>query len=295
MEWTGGPLTVGHEVLPDQMEIDPKTGRVRPIQAARHEVGLWMMDLNILANLGITKRLDIRIRMPIRYVQVSARFLDDAQKELQDFVSIHHRDETLVGPGDPTVQLGVRLLRPTRRKRWLLESSGGLSIPLGRIEPDPYKAGRKGEKHQHIMFGSGTFDLIATATAGYVHPNWQLFLNLIGQGSFYENSFGLRRGLQLRAALTAESRFGLKNWAFQAQAAFSIQQPGLWSGQVDPDAASGRKDLFFTLGTMWRPNQTMQISLRCTIPVNLALEGGELNHPLIVSLGFQKQFRIFGK
>ena len=293
MQWGGGPLYVAHEVLPDQVEIDPTTGRVKPIQAARHEVSLWTMDLNLTTRMGLLDWLNVRIRFPLRFVNVKAQFRDQVGQELIDFVSIHHRDEILVGVGDPDLQFGFRPLRLTQKQRWLLEFGGGLSFPLGRIEPDPYQAGREGRWHQHIMFGTGTFDPIGFVTVGYVAPMFQLYTNFFLRGSLYENKHGFQSGLQMRAALSAESGFGLKHWSFQVQVAIILQQAGLWSGQADPDAASGRTDLLVGGGIFWRPTANWQVFVQVNVPINLHLVGGELTHPIILGLGLNYQFRLF--
>lgn len=284
---------MAHKVLPDQLEIDPATGRVKPIQAARHEVSLWTMDLNLTTRLGILRWLDVRLRFPLRFVRVSAQFQDKVGQGLQDFVSIHHRDEILVGVGDPDLQFGFRPFRFSHKQRWLLEFGGGVSFPLGRIEPDPYIAGREGRWHQHIMFGSGTFDPMGFITAGYLAPMFQIYANFSIRGSVYANRYKFQSGLQLKSGLSAESGFGLRHWSFQLQAAILLQQAGLWDGKVDPDAASGRTDLLLGVGVFWRPNTSWQVFVRASVPINLHLVGGELIHPIILGLGLNYQFRLF--
>jgi len=291
--WGGGPLFVAHKVLLDQREIDPKTGKPRPVQAARHEIFLWTMDLTLTSRLGLLRWLDVRLRLPLRFVHVTAQFRDEQGELLKGYKSIHHRDETLVGIGDPDIQFVFRPLRLTGKQPWLWEFGGGISFPIGRIEPDPYAAGREGREHQHIMFGSGTFDPLGFMTLGYVVKRFQLYAQFSIRGSLYENTYGVQRGPELRASFSAESSFGLKHWSFQAQVAVMRQWAGLWDGKVDPDAASGRTDLLVGVGVFLRLNAHWQIYLRADVPINLYVEGGELTHPVILGLGCQFQFRLF--
>lgn len=286
-------MFVAHTVFPDQIERDPQTGKIKPIQPGRHEVTLWSMDMALISRLGLLDWLDVRLRFKLRFVDVRAAFTDKDGKPLPDYSSIHHRNETLFGPGDPDVQVGFRPLRPTRKQPWLLEFGGGLSFPLGRIEPDPYTAGREGKEHQHIMFGSGTFDPIGFLTAGYLAPSFQLYANVLLRGAILPNRYGFQQGMTLRASLSAESAFGLRQWSFQARAAFLLARAGLWSGKLDPDAASGRVSLLLTASVFWEPRPNWQLGLQASAPINLFVEGGDLLTPFVIGLSLQVQFRLF--
>lgn len=293
LQWSAGPMSVGHKVLPDQLEIDPETGRVKPIQAGYHEVALWSMNLALNARLGLLKWLDVRLRMPLRYVGVTARFLDSQGAPLPHYQSIHHRDETLVGVADPDLQFGFRPLSITGTQRWLLEFGGGISAPIGRIEPDPYKAGREGRPHQHIMFGSGTIDPMSFITVGYLHRQIQVYIHTTLRGAIVPNQYGFQAGLRFRTSLSVESSLGLKQWAFQIQGAFMHSEPSLWDGQVDPDSIGGRTDMLLGGSVFWRPTKQWQCALQLSVPINLKLLGGTLHQPLIIGLSLHYQFRIF--
>lgn len=286
-------MFVAHKVILDQREIDPKTGKPRPVQAARHEVFLWTMDLNVTTRLGILRWLDVRARLPLRFVHVEAKFRGDSGEILEGYQSIHHRNETLVGIGDPELQFGFRPVSFSRKQPILFEFGVGLSFPLGRTEPDPYAAGREGREHQHIMFGSGTFDPMGFLTLGYIGPLFQIYANFFARGALYKNHYGFQRGPQIKGSTSFESGFGLKTWSFQLQVALMRQWAGLWNGIVDPDSASGRTDLLVGMAVFWRPNASWQVYLRADAPINLYVEGGELTHPVIFGLGFNYQFRIF--
>lgn len=292
LQWRAGQMFVAHAVAKDQFEPDGKGG-VKEIQAYRHEVTLTTMDLNLNTQLGIFSWLDVRLLMPLRFVNAKADFFGKDGKKLENFASIHHRNETLVGVGDPLVQAGFRPLLLSKSQPWLLEFGLGVSIPFGSIEEDPNKAGREGREHQHIMFGTGTFDPVAFLTGGYIGEYASVLLNVFCRTSLYENVFGLREGLRFRVSLGGESTFGLQHWSFLLRVTFSHQDPGLWSGTLDPDAASGRTDMILTTGVFWRPSTQWQVSLQVSLPNVLSNLGGELSHPIIVGIGASYRFRLF--
>jgi hypothetical protein len=292
LDWKAGQMFVAHAVTEDQYEPDTN-GTLKKLQAARHEVTLLTMDLNLQTQLGVLSWLDVRLMLPLRFVGVKAQFFDKSGEVLKNYNSIHHRNETLVGIGDPSLQVGFRPVPLSQKQRWLVEFGAGVSLPLGRIEKDPNQAGRDGKEPQHIMFGSGTFDPMFFVTAGYIGKITSLTVNGFFRKAFYENIYGLQEGLRFRVSLTGESTFGLETWSFLLRVAYSHQEPGLWSGKLDPDAASGRTDLILTVGVFWRPNNNWQVHCQISVPNTLNIVGGELSHPFILGIGASYRFRLF--
>lgn len=291
-------MYAAHRVLPDQIEIDPTTGRVKPVQAAQHQLWLWTMDLNLYTQLGITSWMNVRFQFPLRFVQVTAEFTNDIGQRLDGYQSIHHRNEILVGPGDPELRVGFQPFRVSRTQRWLLELGTGLTFPLGRTEPDPYAAGSQGKEHQHIMFGSGTFDPMAYLFVGYLHPTLQVYANLNLRAALYPNVHQFQEGIRFQGGLALETSFGLRTWSFLFQATVLVRRPGFWSGAPDKDPGSGRVDLLLTAGVFWRPTMQWQVAFQISKPINLALDGAEehgngYSHPFILGLGLDYRFRLF--
>lgn len=295
--WSSGLIYAAHRVLPDQVEIDPTTGRVRPVQAAQHQLWLWTMDLNLHTQLGITPWMNVRLQFPLRFVQATAVFTNDTGQVLEGYKSVHHRNEILVGPGDPELRMGFQPIQMSSTQRWLLEFGGGLSFPLGRTEPDPYALGSQGKEHQHIMFGSGTFDPMAYLFVGYLHHRLQVYANFMLRGALYPNVHQFQEGIRFQGGLSLETSFGLRTWSFLLQTSVMVRRPGYWSGSPDKDPGSGRVDLLVTAGVFWRPNMFWQLSFQISKPINLALDGNEhgdsYSHPFIIGLGLDYRFRLF--
>jgi hypothetical protein len=88
----------------------------------------------------------------------------------------------VVGPESWTVFIGERKLceEPLARNadpwlmlhagkvagRWTIAARGGVTVPLGRTEPNPFTLGDLGLPHEHIQFGTGTWDPVVGLAAG---------------------------------------------------------------------------------------------------------------------------------
>ena len=166
----------------------------------------------------------------------------DARYELPDGTEfdnpegdIHHRDERLEGFSDLKLFVNYRpgsvLLQDDR-----LHVGLGVSIPVGETESDPWKLGDQGLPHQHIQFGSGTFDPL-------VRLDYYLLADPVGflasvnlQAPFYENPHGYQASTQADFALGPRVR--LADWIVLGSSyVASYQTRAYWDG--DPDENSG--------------------------------------------------------
>jgi hypothetical protein len=289
----GAMTYVRHKVYADQLERDPETGKLRIVQAGYHKLWLWNMQLQLAAKVGLTDWMDVRLRFPLRVVSVVAGFENNQGEMLPGYDSIHHRTETLVGISDPSLHVGFRPLSFSSKQPWMLEFSVGLSFPLGRTEPDPYEAGRLGKEHQHVLFGSGTFDPVGSVTFGYVGRFFQVFADMMVRGGLYENAHRFQRGLQLQGSLAVESAFGLRHWGFQLQTSLIVQRPDLWHGIPDIEAGGDMLTLLVGAVVFWRPTVHLQMSLRLNVPFQLVVTEGEVFQPISIGIGATYQFRLF--
>src|SRR5688500_8535818 len=162
-------------------------GPVKPVPY-NHHVDQVIAETVLDVGLGITPWLGIDMRWSLRVADVDPTYseLDGTPKEVPD--DIHHHDVTLVDVTDP----------------WLLARFGavagdfvsvarlGLSFPVGRTEPDPYQLGRRGESHEHLQAGTGTFVPIAGFGVAYTVAPVTMALGGIGFFNLYENDEGFR-------------------------------------------------------------------------------------------------------
>src|SRR5258706_4887615 len=135
---------------------------------------------------------------------------------------LHHRNETLEGPGD------LELIAHYRTGGWRF--SAGWSIPTGKTEPNPYVLGDLGLKHEHIQFGSGTFDpLLRVAYLAELGP--AEFNVAIGTRlPFYDNPHGYQaaRVLDVMAGPIVKVADGL---SFTLSYTASYQTRAHWDGE----------------------------------------------------------------
>ena len=94
-----------------------------------------LTDTTATLALGVSQNLGLEAVMPFRTVTTDVHFEDEAR---QPFVpsqpDIHHRNETLAGGADPW--LLVHAARPFTR--WTWAARAGVTVPLGRTEPNPF-------------------------------------------------------------------------------------------------------------------------------------------------------------
>ena len=142
-----------HDVSPDQFEPHYEHDHE---QAHRHVLDFGMFRAQLSGSYGFREWLTLKGQLPVRLTYVKADFLDHHGTLMEDFDSIHHRDEVVAGLGDPVIAGRFKL-----PMGWLSDSSAagltvGVSLPIGGIESDPFLRGNLGLEHQHVFFGTGT-------------------------------------------------------------------------------------------------------------------------------------------
>lgn len=129
-----------------------------------HDQFLMPMELRGTLDWALTEHLGLTAQLPVRMVLTTIGYeTPEGAHYDPPNEGTHHRNEALVGLGDPL--LGVRL-GGVLAEAWWVVAQLGVSVPLGRTEANPFAAGDRGDTHQHIQFGSGTFDpLVSLAVA----------------------------------------------------------------------------------------------------------------------------------
>lgn len=286
--WLGTRIEAAHGVEPEQFE----PGLPDEEQAHAHlldlELAAWTLDLR----LGLTERLGVELEVPYREVRVEAAFEGEDGQILEGFESIHHRNETISGVGDVRLLARYRWRRPAEgRQGWVIDFAGGLSLPTGNTEPDPFELGEQGHEHQHIFFGSGTADPILAVGAFRQKGTLQMAGWLRVQASLYDNSHGYRAGERLSAGFGFNPSFGLTKWSFLVQAELYHEEPAQWANH---DARnSGRTDALANLGVFWLPNAGWDLHAIVKIPENLAAQGGQLELSPMLMLGATYSFDLW--
>jgi thiol-disulfide isomerase/thioredoxin len=280
-----------HHVEEDQFEKDPVTGEPKELQAAEHEVDLALLDSDVRVSFGLGARFAWELRLPFRVVAVDAGFRDATGRELEGFESIHHRDEVVAGIGD--VELGgrIRAVSPQDLDATLFDVIAAVALPTGDVEENPFELGRRGLDHQHIFFGTGTVDPILGINGSHGFGPVDLALWGTARTSLYSGSIGYRSGTKLTLGVALATGFGLDDWYFSLGPEVYHEEPSTWDdGSVSSN--SGRTNLGPVASAFWQPNDLVQPYLLLKKPFTLRALGGQLDLPIVVSLGVNFNFNV---
>jgi hypothetical protein len=226
------------------------------------------------SNLGVDALL------PVRLVRDRVHYQDLArQPYTPPNPGLHHRNETLTGFADPQVGVGYgRHLFP-----WTLAARAGLSIPLGRTEANPFELGRLGKWHQHIQFGTGTWDPLVSLAVGRTTGPIDLQLSGLGRFPTAENEHGYRAGRRYTLSLGGSSSLG-KGWSANTGLQLAREEPEKWSGVIENEGNLGRTDLFLMLGGGRRLAPFGSLGASVQVPLASKTTGDQVDIPVIVSV-----------
>ncbi len=254
-----------------------------------HHLDQWMGEVNLGASLGITPYFGLETRWSLRITRVDASFseLDGTPKDVPD--EIHHRDETLVDVADPWLLGRVGAARGDFTSLVRL----GLSFPLGRTEPDPYRAGRRGEAHQHLQGGTGTFVPILGAGVSYRIAPVTLGLGGIAFFSLYENHHGYRA--PSRFYLSQRTTVAFLDGALSPFAEVSLAHitEEYWQGFAGLEGTNVRTELYLGGGLGWQFADSWAIDASVSGRVANFTEGASFDTYGLFRLGLTKTFSLW--
>ena len=116
-----------------------------------HHVSIGITHAEAVADYGLRDDVQLSLRLPYDVKAQRVRYTTlDGAPFTPPYGDIHHRTETLRGISDPSLMLERSM------RQWVLGI--GTTIPLGHTVDDPVRLGNLGLKHEHIQFGSGTFE-----------------------------------------------------------------------------------------------------------------------------------------
>jgi hypothetical protein len=216
-----------------------------------------------------------------RQVTTRIRFEDlDRRPIVVPDGDIHHRNETLVGQGDPWL-MGVA---GRRIGAWSAALRGGVAIPLGRTEENPFDLGRRGLPHQHIQFGTGTWDPLAGASLGRRFGAVMTSASVLARLPVSENRHRYRAGRRLQVTTSADRRLR-GPWSAQAGLDYARETAETWSGRVEEEGNLGRSDLLLSAGIARRFGARVLI-LTAKVPLRTRSNGEQIDYPAILSVGW---------
>jgi hypothetical protein len=272
---------------------DPMACSEVPVQPPfLHDQTIQPAELRAVAELGLHAQLGVELQIPVRVTRTSIRYTDPAGGPFQPLdPEVHHRNEILAGLGDPWL-LGRwgRSLAAT-----YLTVRAGLTVPLGRTEPDPFVLGGEGKPHQHIQFGNGTVDPVAmvdlSSSVGkvelgaYGQAQWTLYRNRRGFQAGDRYFAGAQAGTLLPRRLTVALGLDVLS-----------ERPERWGGKIQQDGNLGRTELLGAI-TMTRPFGATIASLALRFPLYRKIVHGDqpegrLSSPIMLSLILSRTLRL---
>jgi len=255
-----------------------------------HHQKVYPAELRAVAEVGLTRSLGVELQLPFRLVSTTIAYsTTDGQPYTPLDPDVHHRNETLSGISDPWL-LG----------RWsaklgdfLLVLRAGVSIPLGHTEPNPFVLGDMGIRHEHIQFGTGTWDPVGGFQLARGLGAVQLAAYAQAQASLYQNSYGFRAparffgGLQAATLLFAKLTGGIG-------ADVLFEGAERWDGVVQQDGNLGRTEILAALSLLRLFGDTA-VGVNARFPLWRHIVTGDdpqgsLSSPLMLSLIVSRTF-----
>jgi hypothetical protein len=250
-----------------------------------HVLDVTLAETAVSTAVGIARNAGLELMMPVRTVTTRVRFEDQTRRPFVPAEGdIHHRDETVAGTGDPWLLLHT--VRPGQT--WTLAARAGVTIPLGRTEPNPFVLGDLGKPHQHVQLGTGTWDPVGSAMLARRLGAYSLTLHVLVRLALYENEHGYRAGDRLLAGVTADrALFG--RWRGSAALDVAREDPERWDGSFDTEEGNlGRTDLRLTAALLRPIGGVGALRLAVSVPLATRVRGAQLDYPLILSVGLSR-------
>ncbi len=272
---------VGTAMRTSHHEHCPELGPIcetDPDAAQEHTQEILLGEARLRVEWPLADAWAVALMAPMRIVDTTVEIENaDGTPLPVGYEDIHHRNETLVGPGD----LWLTARHAPRLGAWTLDATAGVTIPVGRTEGNPYSAGERGEEHEHMQFGTGAFDPIAglrieRGFGGFSAAVWGL-----GIVPVYENGQGYRAGRRFFAGLTGVAAVGS---ALRVHLGPEIvrETPEEWDGQVPSGEGNrGRTDLFAAGGASLAFADGWSVSATARVPVYTHVVGGQLSYPVL--------------
>jgi hypothetical protein len=259
-----------------------------------HDQRFYAGELRSILGYGVTSQLGLELQLPLRVIHTTIRFrrLDGTAFE-PDYENIHHRNETLFGLADPWLLGRVS----GQFGNLALASRGGVGLPAGSTEEDPFARGRAGLRHQHIQFGTGTFHPIFAVDASLTFGRTRLSAYAQEILFAYENEHGYQPGNRFSAGISGDVELAP---SFRAGIGADVlnEQPERWHGLVQQDGNVGRTDILFG-GMLSYALGSVLASLSVKVPVwqhfiatshAPGQDPGQLTYPAIVNLALATSF-----
>lgn len=247
-------------------------------------------DAVLDAQLGLHRWLGVAVSLPLRSNTSRIRYTDAAGRPFEPSPpDTHHQNRTLVGVGDPSV---LAVLGRTFDRFGFSLRVGSL-LPLApTYQDDPYRAGREGREHEHVVFGRGIFRPILGANVGMAFDGFGLDGWMVATLAPYATSLGYRPGHLFNGGVRASTGLGLRAFRFGLGGEVLHETAESWSGLQNADGNLGRTDVLALATVRWSVWRTVGIFTAVRVPLWIRVVGAQLTYPAIVQLGVSGAFDL---
>jgi thiol-disulfide isomerase/thioredoxin len=152
-----------------------------------------------------------------------------------------------------------------------------------------------GREHQHVQFGTGTVNFLGAVEVRRGFGGWGAAAWALSQQTVYENPKGYQAGDRYAAGLAATSPLGTKSWQFRLGAEVQGETAERWGGVTHTDDGNqGRVDVLASAGASVGIGGGWSLRANVRVPVYTHVVGGQLEYPLVASLGIATELALFG-
>jgi len=263
----------------------------------RHAVELGIVRHELVTTYSFAENRDVWLRVPYDVKDRTASLVDIDPAAtpaeitaMQNNLEIHHGTKTLKGFSDFSL-LAAEKTWDVLREGDILAVAVGTSIPVGKTEDDPYVLGEAGLPHEHIQFGSGSFDpLLEVYYFSPVAEGVHFSGSVLGKFPLYENSKGYRAPVQLSStlslALTPTDQLNLHaGWSFY------YESYAHWDGKRDIN--SGITTNAAVGGASYMLSDDVYVSLDIRVPISQNTrsdDGDTFEQGTVAQLGLSYSF-----
>lgn len=264
------------------MELDHATGHAEAL--IWHVQDFTSTETAVTMERGFGRGVGVLALVPFRQVTGRIRFEDAVRQPLPPGTQdIHHRNETLVGLGDAWV-----LAAASREVgAWSVTGRAGVSVPLGRTEENPFALGREGRTHQHVQFGTGTWDPIAGLMVGRRFGEIAVTASVLGRFPLGENGHGYRAGRRVYVSLLGDRRIR-GPWRANVALDGARESAERWDGRIEEEGNLGRTDLLISAGVLRQMGGAGALTLTLKRPLVTRVQSAQLDYPIVVVVGWSR-------
>jgi hypothetical protein len=257
--------------------------------AAQHVLAYVLLELDTRLALTLGDHFTLESLVPVEIAAVNARFVDEQGNRIEGLDEGHHRG-TIVALGDPQVSGRVRIVGTDEASAVIVDVRFGLALPLGTVETNPFRAGARGESHEHIFFGRGTLDPLLGVQASLPVDDLRVFGYAWTRLSLYDASTGFRGGDRYSGGAGVE--LGPDDVRVRSVCSVYHQAVDRWDGTPSPESVS-KTDVAFTGAVRLSSSTEWPVEISFTVPLTVHASGGiDHNSPSVLSVTLEHAFRL---